>query len=404
MFRRQSASTLRLILEDVTVQQAREREGDRPYFPALWFRSKLNTRNSTQVQLREQEPHDWVSKPEWNKGRLLNADHMMRGSKLPIPAWMGQHNWENITIIPRQNPDGRVNPQILLADIAGVLVISLDNNNTPPHVIRGILEKMMGVLKTILIEQVERGGVMRGLSQDAAAWNEALMARMSELSKNLYSDMDKAGYFLQLTVGSTFNPDWVTGAQLFIFPMTSGFEPRRTTVPQTMAGSTFDTNTLIMTPQNLNETLSFSGSGARYSVRSRIVVETPNVDQLIPRLIVRIRTGGDNLRGGNDNATLRIYLRNGRTEDYPLNASAEWGSNSNHEVSIQLPLRSRRPRSEIRGFGLVTNFGGGVGGENWDVDSITIESPSAGLLLSERGTPLIRFTGERHEKEWPIRS
>ena len=90
MFRRQSTSTLRLRLEDVTVQQARERDGDRPYFPALWFRSKLNTRNSTQVQLREQEPHDWVSKPEWNRGRLLNADHMMRGSQLPIPAWMGQ--------------------------------------------------------------------------------------------------------------------------------------------------------------------------------------------------------------------------------------------------------------------------------------------------------------------------
>jgi hypothetical protein len=51
---------------------------------------------------------------------------------------------------------------------------------------------------------------------------------------------------------------------------------------------------------------------------------------------------------------------------------------------------------------LETTFGGGFGGDNWDLARIVVEgrgegSP-AGSLLTQTGEPLFRFTGDQRRR------
>ena len=49
--------------------------------------------------------------------------------------------------------------------------------------------------------------------------------------------------------------------------------------------------------------------------------------------------------------------------------------------------------SQIAWVKLVTNFGGGLGGDNWNLDTLTIQDEVKGVLLyTKSGKPLVRFT------------
>ena len=44
---------------------------------------------------------------------------------------------------------------------------------------------------------------------------------------------------------------------------------------------------------------------------------------------------------------------------------------------------------------LTTTSGGGIGGDNWNLDALTVQDERNGLVLYARsGSPLKRFTGE----------
>ncbi len=113
-------------------------------------------------------------------------------------------------------------------------------------------------------------------------------------------------------------------------------------------------------------------------------------------LSIKVLTGGDDLRGGNDNAIATIDL-GGSTVECPLNRAANWGNNSWHTVRCTLPDGTQK--SSLRELRIRTTFGGGMGGDNWNMDKIEVSAEIGGArLLSQSGTPLMRLTGEQRSR------
>ena len=137
-------------------------------------------------------------------------------------------------------------------------------------------------------------------------------------------------------------------------------------------------------------------------IRECAAGSTLDASTLVETLTFDIRTGGDDLRGGSDNATAILVLRDGRRFTRPLNGGANWPNDSLRTVSW--PVRSSVGRAitigEIARVGLSTNFRGGIDGENWNVDQIAVRFSGAGVsgsLFAHAGSPFLRFTGSFRE-------
>lgn len=129
------------------------------------------------------------------------------------------------------------------------------------------------------------------------------------------------------------------------------------------------------------------------------VVHSPARSQ---ELIAELGTGGDDLRGGSDNVHLSLIMRSGppiRFEN--VNDLKPWAGGSRHTVRKPLPA-SLNP-AEIKAVRLETTFGGGTFGDNWNLDSLTIDVKKGGRtfhLFRASGAPLFRFTGEQRTREF----
>ncbi|MGD9981497.1 MAG: hypothetical protein AB7H66_07755 [Hyphomonadaceae bacterium] len=377
----------------------------------LQFRSRMCRRNTTTVELLEREPHDWVSKPEWNLGRLGGADHMRNGQSLPVPSWMGALSWDNVTVAPLLRPDGTLNPAAATGEILGAVIISFDNNNTPPHVIRNQMARLVEITRTILREEVEScrlAGTFIGGGTSADISNR-VMGRMQQLAAQMWDTWDIIDLVGQLTIGSTFNPDQPTGINFVLMPAISGIPEER---PPAQAftglpGGAVSVSTWVTTPSTRRDALTFDGSGALYVTPLRIqLTPTPAAEATASSLFVRIRTGGDDLRGGNDNVFASIQVGDRWLPEVMLNRSAgRWADNTTNDATLTLPRGTTV--ASIRNIRLRTTFGGGIGGDNWNMDSIRVEwrgAGGAGGLLAERsGGPFKRFTGDDRELILPLR-
>ncbi|NBC05958.1 MAG: hypothetical protein GVY26_02055 [Bacteroidetes bacterium] len=116
------------------------------------------------------------------------------------------------------------------------------------------------------------------------------------------------------------------------------------------------------------------------------------------QLFLTFRTGGDDLRGGNDNVhAIIIFERGDRQVVKNLNRSKRWPDNSSETVRI--PLKRAVDSRAIREVRLETTFGGGMGGDNWNLDRLTIHLGNRGIrqkkIYEKEGDPLLRFTGDR---------
>ena len=142
--------------------------------------------------------------------------------------------------------------------------------------------------------------------------------------------------------------------------------------------------------------------------RGVVRATSPNPILTIPRpaatgittreLLLTIHTGGDDLRGGNDNVDATIRFR-----DSPplrrrnLNGGRRWIDNYDQTVRIRLPQEVAL--EDILDLTLTTRFGGGIGGDNWNVDRVRVVALTGDgekQLADVRGTPLVRFTGQVH--------
>jgi len=142
-----------------------------------------------------------------------------------------------------------------------------------------------------------------------------------------------------------------------------------------------------------------------YFVDTKYTPSTPPVIANNPKeLILTFVTGGDDLRGGNDNVNISVYVNEfTRTSSSSyriyrdnLNNGKRWINNSTQSVSI--PLADNYNRNYIVKVELCTrNFAGGIGGDNWNLDRFIMQNRINGTvttIIDKSGSPLFRFTGD----------
>ncbi|HTG95573.1 MAG TPA: hypothetical protein VL866_23435 [Pyrinomonadaceae bacterium] len=115
------------------------------------------------------------------------------------------------------------------------------------------------------------------------------------------------------------------------------------------------------------------------------------------KLEFTILTGGDDLRGDNENLNVVIQYRDGRTQHANnINGGRNWANGSMHVETITLN-RAVDP-SEIVEVDLETTFDGGCCGDNWDMNSVIVKAVGDGVnevLFTKVGFPAKRFTGDK---------
>ncbi|NKI33834.1 hypothetical protein HFP89_01480 [Wenzhouxiangella sp. XN79A] len=120
-------------------------------------------------------------------------------------------------------------------------------------------------------------------------------------------------------------------------------------------------------------------------------------DGIIEALLIEFHTGGDDLRGGNDNVNVTIFLRGSAPQTMAnVNRGRRWIGN--YTQTVRIPLRRRVRIEDIESVRIDTTFGGGIGGDNWNLDQMRIiaeDGAAQHQLFDRTGTPLMRFTGER---------
>lgn len=412
-----AADQVRFQLRDVRIDRQREESGDRPYFTALAFRVKLcNRREAPTVEVLEREPHDWVRFSEHNGGRLA-TDHMFRGSTVPVPTWMGQYTFNNVNITPLTNYIGDgASGRITQVEILGVAYFSFDNNNTPPHVIRGLMNQARGILQETLRSELQDtwtddAGRPRGCG---VLLNAVLTGNTTTLSNNLQSQLQAvamrtidgwrvAEVLFQLTAGSTFNSDQPTGVNIILVPSVTGLpdgfgDGLGSAVDYRLPTGSLLVQTSMMAPVNASLRLPFEGAGANYQSNFGLFVTRTSAAtvQNATQVWLRIRTGGDDLRGGNDNVFASVRINGRWRPEVQLNRGGErWADNTTHDVMI--PIGST-PVANIEAVRLRTTFGGGMGGDNWNMDSARIDWRGMGGIggeLANQGAK--RFTGDDRE-------
>lgn len=118
-------------------------------------------------------------------------------------------------------------------------------------------------------------------------------------------------------------------------------------------------------------------------------------------LELMFHTGGDNLRGGNDNLSLMVRFDDGFTQRIPnINGGARWHNNSINTVRVLLK-RAVQP-TNIIGLDLEASFSGGVGGDNWNMQSLTVRAlgNEVDQVLVNHGFK--RFRGDDNALSIPI--
>jgi len=107
-----------------------------------------------------------------------------------------------------------------------------------------------------------------------------------------------------------------------------------------------------------------------YFVNTRYEPITPlTIQELSTKntIYASFKTGHDDLRGGNDNVAVTVKYADGTKQFFPnVNIGATWVGNYTETVPLVLN-REITSNSQITTFDLECSFGGGFGGDNWDL-------------------------------------
>ncbi|GAB1644009.1 hypothetical protein KRMM14A1259_44320 [Krasilnikovia sp. MM14-A1259] len=113
-----------------------------------------------------------------------------------------------------------------------------------------------------------------------------------------------------------------------------------------------------------------------------------------PCLLLTLRTGGDDLRGGGDDLAVMIDTRfHGRLAVGNVNQSASWSNNSTHQVGINLRklFHLNIPANEITTVRLTPNLfprNAFESPDNWNLDAATVQYRTVDLFGVVRTTTL----------------
>lgn len=125
-------------------------------------------------------------------------------------------------------------------------------------------------------------------------------------------------------------------------------------------------------------------------------------------IAVTLGVGGDDLRGGSDNAKVVITFKNSSQKLVfnNINKGQSWGNFSEHQfISNQVNSIANVTINDIKAVELWHTGGGGMGADNWDIDKVVISITINGetkQLVDKTGTPLHRFTGDTRRKTFIV--
>jgi hypothetical protein len=110
-------------------------------------------------------------------------------------------------------------------------------------------------------------------------------------------------------------------------------------------------------------------------------------------MVLAFATGGDDLRGGNDNVNFIINLFDGTQQSYSsVNLGARWINDYTEFANVK--LNTPIAPAMIKNVVISTTFGGGVGGDNWNMNSVALRGIGAGLNQQFKSAGYKRFTGD----------
>ncbi|NOT92217.1 hypothetical protein [Ferruginibacter sp.] len=117
--------------------------------------------------------------------------------------------------------------------------------------------------------------------------------------------------------------------------------------------------------------------------------------------------GGDDLRGGNDNAKIIITFKNStkKLTFNNLNNSTQWNGFTEHTAYKQIPSFPEFTVNDIKTVELWHTGGGGMGADNWDIDKFTLTITYNGQtkqLVDKTGAPIHRFSGDTRRKTFIV--
>ncbi|MFT3933143.1 MAG: RICIN domain-containing protein [Chitinophagaceae bacterium] len=127
-------------------------------------------------------------------------------------------------------------------------------------------------------------------------------------------------------------------------------------------------------------------------------------DGSIRHIYATFRTGGDDLRGGSDNVHLTINYNDGSSQTFQnVNGLARWVDN--YEETVPLTLNRAISKSMVKNITLTTTFGGGIGGDNWNLDSFVLTNGGNFEIVRtpDGPKPFFRFTGDQKVLTIPVR-
>lgn len=117
--------------------------------------------------------------------------------------------------------------------------------------------------------------------------------------------------------------------------------------------------------------------------------------------------GGDDLRGGNDNAKIVITFKNStkKLTFNNLNNGAQWNGFTEHTSFKQIPSFPEFTINDINAVELWHTGGGGMGADNWDIDKFTLTVTYNGQskqVVNKTGAPIHRFSGDARKKVFVV--
>jgi hypothetical protein len=116
----------------------------------------------------------------------------------------------------------------------------------------------------------------------------------------------------------------------------------------------------------------FTGSYPSLDINPQPGVGCPSGNQ-VSKISFTFSTGDDDLRGGNDNLNVTIHFADGATQFEPnVNHSARWpdGSTTGAEVLLTRSVTI----DQIKAITLSVTFTGGLGGDNWNMNSMRADA------------------------------
>jgi len=127
----------------------------------------------------------------------------------------------------------------------------------------------------------------------------------------------------------------------------------------------------------------------------------PPYEGYVSKVTAKIKTGGDDLRGGRDNLNITVYLKDGDQQSFNnVNRSARWADHTDRTVTMVLKNKKNVHPEDITLVTLETTssaggiIGGSVGVDNWDMDHIELRAQGNGVDSGIGGYGFKRFTGD----------